>query len=141
MAQEKTYTQADIDAARAAAMKEGEEKERAAAAAKLAEAEAKATASAKAAQERVLAILGHEEAVGRTELAKKLAASSMSVDEAVDMLKAAPKQEAKGTLANRMANVPNPKVGAAPEASAQQPNTINAQDIFAKRRAQAGHAK
>ena len=131
-------TPEDITAAHARGVQEG--KAAADADAKKAVAEAQ-TAAAKAAQERVLAILGHEEAAGRAELAKKLAATDISVEAAVDLLKSAPKQEAKASLATRMAQVPNPKVGAGTEQSGAERPVINMQDIFAKRRAQAGHAK
>lgn len=132
----KTFTQADLDAARAAGKAEGEQSTKATA---KTEADEAAKAAADASQKRVLAILTHEEAKGRTALAHKLAATSMSVDEAVEIMKAAEKTVDKPGLGARMP--PNPRVGAAPDSSAEQPKVINSQGIFAKRRAQAGHAK
>jgi signal peptide peptidase SppA len=129
-------TAEDITAAHARGVQEGKTAAEAESAKKLAEGQA---ASAKAAQERVLAILGHEEAKGRTQLAQKLAATSMSADEAVEIMKAAEKTVDKPGLGARMP--PNPRVGAAPDASGEQPKVINSQGIFAKRRAQAGHTK
>lgn len=83
------------------------------------EADAKAKvasdASAKAAQERIAAILGHEEAKGRTKAAQHIAfKTGMSVEDAVAMLASSEKEAAAGTnaLAELMGKVPNPKVGA-----------------------------
>lgn len=58
-------------------------------------AEERAAAAVKADRERVAAILNHEEAKGREEMARKLAFdSTMAVDGVVDLLKAAPKSAA-----------------------------------------------
>lgn len=103
----KGLTADDVTQAHTRGVQEGKTAAEADAAKKLADAEKMA---AKAAQDRVLAILGHDEAVGRTALAKKLAATSMSVDDAVELMKSAAKEApAKADLNSRMP--PNPKAG------------------------------
>jgi hypothetical protein len=123
-----SITQADLDAAVAKARAEEQAKAKeasdAAVKAAAAEAEAKAKTEAKAeadkaetaAKARVSAILDHEEAKGREELAKHLAFSTdMTPEAAAALLKASPK--ASG-LANRMAGT-NPNVGADGKPSAE----------------------
>jgi signal peptide peptidase SppA len=64
-------------------------------------------------RERVKGILAHAEAKDRIGLAMSLAIETdMPVDQAAKVLAAAPKQAGSGTLAEMMAKVPNPKVGA-----------------------------
>jgi len=130
-----SFTAEDLEKARA------DERAKADADAKKLVADAQATA-AKAASERVLAILGHEEAKERQTLAHKLASTDMTLEQAVDVMKSAAKETpAKASLATRMAGVPNPKVGAGADVPAEQPKTINTQDIYAKRRAQSDRAR
>lgn len=104
--------QAKLDAAKAEGEAAGKAAAEADAAKKVAEAQ---TASAAAAQARVAAILGHDEAKGRTTLAQHLAfKTTQSVEDAVSLLAASPKEAgaAANPLATAMAGVPNPKVGA-----------------------------
>lgn len=82
---------------------------------------------------RISAILNHEHAAGREAQAKVLALETdMSAEQAAKVLAASPKLEAqvgKGTFADAMANVPNPKVGAgdASEADDDEPADTAAQ--------------
>ncbi|MBR1198835.1 S49 family peptidase [Bradyrhizobium sp. AUGA SZCCT0158] len=79
---------------------------------------------------RIGAILGSEEAKGRSELAQHFAFNtSMSADDAKAALKAAPKQEAAAAdpLATAMSGVKNPQVGA--DANADQSDDAKAQAL------------
>lgn len=112
--QDKAAQAALIAEARAAGLAEGKTAGEAESAKKLAEAQA---AAATAAQARVAAILGHEEAKGRTKAAQHIAFNtSMTVEEAVKMLASTEKESAPAAnlLADLMARVENqnPKVGA-----------------------------
>lgn len=96
----------------------------------------------RAERERTQGILNHAEAAGRTGLAKHLAfATSMTLDEAVAMLAAAPK-ETGGALAASMAQIPNPKIGA----EADQPDSpkvihLDANKVYNRRRADVAKAR
>lgn len=70
--------------------------------------------AAAAAQTRIQGILSGPEAEGREELAKSIAFSTdLTVDQAMSLLKAAPKTEAKGQdFEQLMSSTPNPEVGA-----------------------------
>lgn len=115
----KQFTQADLEAARAAGKTEGEQSTRAAVQAEAegktkAQVEEAATKAAAEAQARVAGILGHGEAQGRDALAKHLAfKTTSSVDDAVAMLATAPKAMAEkvNPLAAAMGKIDNPKVG------------------------------
>ncbi len=89
-----TFTQADLDAARAEGASQGTQAER----------------------ERTSAILGHEAAQGRTALAVQCVTSGLSADQAAAILAAAPvapaasAQAQGGQFAQHMAALGNPKV-------------------------------
>lgn len=103
-----------------------------------AEATAGANAAAKAAQERVAAILGHEEAKGRTKAAQHIAfKTAMSVEDAIAMLASTEKEAATAAnaLADAMARVPNPKIGAdAGNPDNEAPQAPVAANVYAMRR-------
>lgn len=129
------FTQADLDRARAEGAAQGKkdaEVEAQAAAAKAAQATAEEAAKA-----RVAAILSCDEAKERPTLSKHIALkTSMSVDEAKEMLAASPKEAAGNPLANAMP--PNPKIGADRGGSEGGPSTVlNSIAIFEARRAAA----
>lgn len=132
------FTAEDIERARA----EG----RAGAQAEAAEAaKTSAEAAAKAAQDRVAAILGHDEAKGRETLARHLAfKTATGVEDAVALLAASAKEgaAADNPLDKAMRARGNPKVGAdveKPDAAAGAV-VISADSIFANRRKAARHA-
>lgn len=106
-----SLTAEELAQAQTRGFQEGKKEGDAATAKAVADAQA---AAGKIAQDRVLAILGHQEAEGRMALARKLAAGSISIEDAVDIMKTAAKEApAKPTnaLAEAMARVDNPKVG------------------------------
>lgn len=108
---------------------------------KVAEAQTKAAADA---QLRISAILTHAEADGRSKLAQHLAfKTNTSVEDAIAMLAASDKATGKAAnpLAEAMGKIPNPKVGAdtGVDDEPKKATVIGANDLFAKRRAQAGH--
>lgn len=119
MAGENKPTPAELAEAQARGFTEGEKAANAAAAAKFTEAETKskieAKAAADAAQARIAAILNHDEAKERGKAAHHLALKTQtSVEDAVALLAALPKEQT--TPANPLAASmpPNPKVGADP---------------------------
>lgn len=102
---------------------------------------AEATKAAREAERaRISAITTHAEAAGRTKLAEHLAhKTEMSVDDAVAMLAAAPKEAAAAApsnlLAAAMGKIPNPKVGAdAGEGEAAKITPPNPATVYAFRR-------
>lgn len=131
--------QKELDAKLAAAKAEGEAAGKASAEAdaakKLAEAQ---TAAGAAAQARISAILTHAEAAGRATLAQHLAfKTTQSVDEAVAMLTAAPKQTAASNqFAAAMDAEGNPRL--APDAAGKDAGTVvaapDAANVYAFRR-------
>lgn len=124
----RTYTETELAQAATAARGEGHS--------------AGVSEGAKAASARIAAILGSEEAKGREKLAQHLAFDTdRPAAEALKTLEAAAKETpAKvDALAAAMGKIPNPKVGAAAEAS-ETPRVISAAEVFARRRREAGHA-
>jgi signal peptide peptidase SppA len=113
-----TFTQADIDKARAeghaAGAKEG------------------ADSGAKAERERVSSILAHKEAEGRGALAMQCVKSGLSVEQSAELLAAAPKQSAAAAgnpFTAAMGALGNPDVKAGeqdPDASLDNPAAISA---------------
>lgn len=107
------YTAAQLAEAEARGAAKGKTDAEADAAKKLAEAQGKAATEAQA---RISAILTHAEAEGRTKLAQHLAfKTTQSVDDAVALLAVSEKETAgaaKNPLADAMAGIKNPKVGA-----------------------------
>lgn len=111
-----------------------------AAAAEAANAKLQADAAA-AATARIQSILGHAEAADRRSFAEHLAfKTTNSVEASIELLKAAAK-ETKGStnaLAEAMAQVPNPNVGADASSSSgdknQRPAVLTSAEVFARRR-------
>lgn len=141
MANENMFTAAQVAAAKAEGVTEGKTSAESDAAKKLAEAQSMA---ATAAQARISAILTHAEAEGRSKLAQHLAfKTNTSVEDAIAMLAASDKATGKAgnPLAEAMGKIPNPKVGAdsGVDDEPKKATVIGANDLFAKRRAQAGH--
>lgn len=139
----KMYSQAELDTAKATAKSEAKtEIEQAAATQAKADAEAKmkmdADMAVKAEQARIAGIIGNSEAQGRTQLAQHLAfKTTSSVDDAVALLAAAPKEMAKpaNQLAAAMKDVPNPKVGAGAESDVAEADSLAARIMNAGKRA------
>ena len=137
--QERAAQAALIAEARAAGVTEGKT-ETAATAAKAAK------AAADAERKRVSAIQTCEAATGKPALAAHLALETeMTVEQAQALLaKAAVETPAvpANALAERMAGIPNPKIGAdgGNENEPKQVTVISANELFARRRKQAGHA-
>lgn len=85
---------------------------------------------------RIFAILGHEATQGRESMARKLAASGLSLEQAVDLLNAAPKAEQAGNgfqsaLAAEMAK-PGNAAGVKPDAAAPSTRPSLADKVKAK---------
>lgn len=85
---------------------------------------------------RIFAILGHEASQGRETMARKLAASGLSLEQAVDLLAAAPKAEQpaggfQSALAAEMAK-PGNAGGVKPEADAPSTRPSLADKVKAK---------
>lgn len=120
--------------ARTAGIAEGEAKAKAAADAAATKLAAEATATAtKAERDRIKAITTHAEASDRGKLAAHIAHNTtMSVDEAIAMLAAAPKEVATAAnpLAAAMGKVPNPNIGA--DAGAGDDGEETAQSVAAR---------
>ena len=115
--QERAAQAALVAEARAAGVNEGKTAAEAEAAQRLTEAQAAAKTAtetaAKAAHDRVVSILGSDEAKGREALAKQLASmSQISAEDAIATLKAAPKADSKVTNLLAANMPPNPSVAA-----------------------------
>jgi signal peptide peptidase SppA len=136
---ERAAQAAQVAEARAAGVTEGK-------AASAAEAATAVTAAQDAERARISAILTHAEAEGRAKLANHLAfKTAHSVDDAVALLAAADKAApaAPGNpLAEAMAGIPNPKVGAGSAGDAEaKPVVIDSKAIFARASGQANRAR
>jgi signal peptide peptidase SppA len=101
-----TFTQADVDTARA----EGN------------------AAGVKAERERASGILAHKEATGRAGLAVQCVANGLSVEASAAILAAAPQGNKTNALADAMAHLGNPdvKAGGEEDAAALEPKAVEA---------------
>lgn len=116
------FTQADLDRARA----EGHD--------------AGVKAGAGAERTRITGIYGHAEAAGRRAMADKCVSMGLSVEQAGELLAAAPKEVAQGEvdpLSRAMGGIPNPAIGADPADPTETTAEAEAAKIvaFASRRA------
>lgn len=100
-----------------------------------------ATPDASSERARIAAIVGSEEAKGRTEMANHLAfQTAMTADEAKKLLALSPKAAAETPLAAAMNALGNPKVGTdAPRVVGGGVMPMKATEVYAARRKQAGH--
>lgn len=89
---------------------------------------------------RVQGILNHAEAKERMDLALSVASETdMTVEQAAKLLAAAPKQAGGGMLAQLMAGVKNPAVGADGGADlSTQPSRLNTSEIYSRFNARPG---